>query len=71
MLLIFTFLCVTYQAKDLTLRKTWDFQIKLVRRKGIGAKWSDKAAKKDFTVNKLEENKDQAITFGANGDKCK
>ena len=31
----------------------------------------DKATKKDFTINKPEEDKDQANASRANGDKCK
>lgn len=31
----------------------------------------DKTKKKDFIVDKLEEDKDQALAFGTNRDKCK
>ena len=56
---------------DLTLRGTWDFQTKLVRRKGTGSEELDKAIKKDFIINKPEENRDQALASRADEDKCK
>ena len=35
MSLMFTFLCATNQAKDFTLKRTWDFQTKLVGKKEL------------------------------------
>ena len=71
MSLVFTFLCATNQGNDLTLKGTWDFQTKLVEGKGTRPKWLDKTKKKNFIVNKLEEDKDQAIVLGTDRDKCK
>ena len=71
MSLVFTLLCATNQTKDLTLKKTWDFQTKLVGKKGVGLEWWDKTKKKDSTVNKFEEDKDQALVSRTDGDKCK
>ena len=69
MSLAFTFLYVTNQAKDLTLKGTWDFQTKLVERKGIRSRWLDKAIKKRLYY-KIKD-KDQALTSRADGDKSK
>ena len=71
MSLVFTLLCTTNQAKDLTIKGTSNFQTKLVEKKGTESEWLNKARKKGFTVNKPKENKNQTLAFGANRDKCK
>ena len=69
MLLVFTFLCATNQAKALTFEGAFDFHRNLAERNKIGFEKLDKAKKKDFTVNKPEKDKDQ--TFESKiGDKC-
>ena len=47
------------------------FQTKLEGMKGTGSEWLDKATKKDFTVNKPKEDKDQTLACGVDGDKWK
>ena len=51
MLLVFIFLCVINQTKDLTLKQTWDFQTKLVGNNGTRSTWVDKTKMNDFTIN--------------------
>lgn len=58
MTLVFTFLCVTNQAKALTCDEAFDCHNNLARKNGIEFDKSDKAKKNDFIVNKLEEDKD-------------
>ena len=58
---MFTFLSATNQAKDLTLNGAWDFQTKSIGNDGVGLIWLDKTEKSDFTMNKPEEDRDQAL----------
>ena len=53
MSLVFTFLCATNQARALTFERAFDLHKNLVRR--------NKAKKKDLTVNKPKEDKDQTF----------
>ena len=66
---MFTFSCTTNQAKALTFEGAFDFQTKLDRKKGIGFEDLDKVIKKDFTKNKPNEDKDQALESTVMGDK--
>ena len=68
---MFTFLCATNQAKDSTSNRACDFQIESVGNDGIWLVWLDMIEKNDFTVNKLQEDKDQVLKLGPDGDKCK
>lgn len=43
--------------------------MKLVGKKRIEVDWFDKAKKKDLTENKLGDEKDQAVTFGGDGNR--
>ena len=61
MSLVFTFLSATNQAKDLTLNGAWDFRTKSIGNDGDGLIWLDKTEKSDFTMNKPEEDRDQAL----------
>ena len=67
MSLVFTFLYATNQAKDLTLKGTWDFQMKLARKAGDESERWDKTKKKDLTVNNPEEDRNQAFASGTGG----
>ena len=58
MLLVFTFLCVTSQAKVLALDGTLDFHTNLVKHKEIGSDWLDKTRKNNLTVNNSDEDND-------------
>ena len=55
MSLMFTFLCATNQAKDLTLNGACNFQTKSVVNDGIRSIWLNKTQKNNFTVNKPEK----------------
>ena len=70
MLVVFTFLCVTNQAKALTFERAFDFQTKLTGRKVTGFKDLDKTVKKYLIENKPEEDKDQALESTLKRDKC-
>ena len=61
MSLMFTFLSVTNQAKDLTLNGACNFQTKSIGNDGVGSIRLDKIEKNDFMVNKPKENRDQAL----------
>lgn len=63
------FLLATSQAKALTLNETLDLHINLDGEKRNGVDRLNKARRKDFIVNKYEENNDQALIYGTNGDK--
>ena len=71
MWLVFTILCVTNQAKDLTLKGTWDFQTKLVEKEGIESERWDKTKKKNLTINNPKEDKDHALAFETDGVKAR
>ena len=60
---MFTFLSATNRAKDLTLNEACDFQTKSIGNNGIGSIWLDRIEKNDFTINKPEENRDQAFKW--------
>ena len=55
MSMVVTFLCTTNHAKAFTFDK-FDFQIKLVTRKGIVLEGFDNAMKKDFIENEPVED---------------
>ena len=61
MSLVFTFLCATNQARALTFERAFDLHKNLVRRNKMGFEGLDKAKKKDLTVNKPKEDKDQTF----------
>ena len=69
--MVFTFLSVTNQAKDLTLNRACDFQTKSIGNDGVKSIWLDMIEKNDFTMNKPQENRDQALELGPDQDKCK
>ena len=71
MTLASTFLYASGLAKALTLDETFDFYVNLDEEKGHKFDGLDKATKKDFIENKLEENKEQAFAFGMVEDKCR
>ena len=52
------------------MKGTWEFQTNLVgKTEGKPDIW-DKARKKDLTVKSPEEDKDQDLLSGTEGDKC-
>ena len=57
-------LVATSQIKAFTLEKALDFQIKLTRSKGMEEDECERALKKDWIENKLEEVKDQTLASG-------
>ena len=67
---MFTFPCTTNQARALTFEGAFELHKNLSRRNKIGFEKFDKAKKKDLTENKLDEDKDQAIEFATEGEKC-
>ena len=71
MSMVFTFLSVTNQAKHLTLNRACDFQTKSIGNDGVKSIWLDMIEKNDFTMNKPQENRDQALELGPDRDKCK
>lgn len=48
-----------------------DFQTKSIGNDGIGSIWLDRIEINDFTINKTEKDRDQALESGPNGDKYK
>ena len=65
---VLTFLNVTKQAKDLTLNGANEYQTKSIGNEGVGSIWLVKIEKNDLTVNKLEENRDQALKSWPKGE---
>ena len=65
---MFTFPCATNQARALTFEGTFELHKNLAGRNKIGLETFDKAKKKDFTVNKPDEDKDQALESAREGD---
>ena len=61
-----TLLLVTSHVKALTLEGTSDYHMNFAAEKGIGAGKLDRAERKDFTMNMLEEDKDQTLISGTN-----
>ena len=70
MSLVFTFLCVTNQAKALTLDETFDFHINLIGWKRTEFDLLDKARERDFIENKPEEDSAHACKSRTDVDKC-
>ena len=66
--MVFTFLCVTNQAKALTFEGAFDFQMKFAEKKGIGIGDLDKTKKKDFIENKPKEDNNHALESVVVGD---
>ena len=67
---MFTFPCTTNQTRALTFEGAFDFHKNLVGRNNIGFEKFDKAKRKDLTVNKPDEDKDQVLEFSMEGEKC-
>ena len=59
-----------WRSKAWTLDGALDYHTNLAREKGHKFDRLDKATKRDFTKNKLEKDKDQALAFGMVEDKC-
>ena len=70
MSLVFTFLITTNQAKAFTFGGAFDFQIKLVGRKGIRLEDLDKAMEKDLTENEPVGYKHQPLESMVEEDDC-
>ena len=66
---MFTFPCTTNQARILTFEGALNFHKNLARRNKIGFEKFDKAKKKDLTVNKPNEDKDQVLESTIEGEK--
>ena len=66
---MFTFSCAINQAKNFTLNGACNFQTKSIGNDGVGSIWLDSIEKNDFNVNKLEEDRDQALESRPIGDK--
>ena len=67
---MFTFPCTTNQAKVFTFEGAFNFHKNLARKNKIRFENFDKAKKKDLTKNKSDEDKDQALEFATEGEKC-
>ena len=70
MSLVFNFLYTTNQAKALTFEGAFDLHDKLAERNRIGFEKLDKAKKKYVSMNKSENDKDQAFKSTAKEEKC-
>lgn len=70
MLLVFIFLCVTNQAKALTLNEDLDFHINSTREKVTIFDVLDKSKKNNLIENNLEEVNDHALASRVDEDKC-
>ena len=66
---MFTFSCATNQVRALTFEGTFELHKNLVGRNNKGFKTFDKVKKKDFTENKLDEDKDHALESDEEGEK--
>ena len=66
---MFTFPCATNQARALTFEGAFKLHKNLARRNKIGFETFDKAKKKDFTKNKLDDDKDHALEFAKKREK--
>ena len=73
MSLVLAFLLATHQAKTLTFDRAFDFQIKLAVVKRTKVDCFDKARILFIYLieNKLEDEKDQCLTFEDDGDRLK
>ena len=58
---MFTFPCATNQARALTFKRAFSLHKNLVGRNRIGFEKFDKDKKKNLTVNKLGEYKEQTL----------
>ena len=65
---MFTFLCSINQARPLTFEGAFELYKNLAGRNKIGFETFDKVKKKDFTKNKSDDDKDQALE-SAKGEK--
>lgn len=70
MVLVFTLLWASNQAKAFTLDETLGFYRNLVVVKGAVSIELDKAKKKDFLKTKPQKDKDQALISRTDGVKC-
>ena len=66
---MFTFPCTTNQTRALTFEGAFDFHKNLVGRNNIRFEKFDKAKRKDLTVNKPNEDKDQVLESTIEGEK--
>ena len=66
---MFTFPCTTNQTRALTFEGAFELHKNLAGRNKIGFETFDKAKKKDFTENKLDDDKDQALESAKEGEK--
>ena len=67
---MFTFLCTNNQARALTFEGAFDLHKNLARMNKTWFEKFDKAKKKDLTVKKSNEDKDQALESTTKGEKC-
>ena len=66
---MFTFPCATNQARALTFEGAFELHKNSAGRNKIGFETFDKAKKKDFTENKLDDGKNQALESTKEGEK--
>ena len=66
---MFTFPCTTNQTRALTFEGAFELHKNLAGRNKIGFETFDKAKKKDFTRNKLDNDKDQSLESTKEGEK--
>ena len=66
---MFTFPCVTNQARALTFEGAFELHKNLAGMNKIGFETFDKAKKKDFTKNNSDEDKDHALESAKEGEK--
>ena len=66
---MFTFPCATNQARALTFEGTFELHKNLAGRNIKGFETFNKTKKKDFTENKLDEDKDHALESDEEGEK--
>ena len=66
---MFTFPCTTNQVGALTFEGAFELHKNLAKRNKIGFENFDKAKKKNFIKNKLDDDKDQTLEFAKEGEK--
>ena len=66
---MFTFPCTTNQARALTFEGAFELHKNLAGRNKIGFETFDKTKKKNFTENKSDDDKDQALESTKEGKK--
>ena len=66
--LALTLLLATNQANTLSFDRAFDFPMNFAREKELEF-WLDKVKKNDLTMNKIDDNNDQTLSYGRNEDR--